>query len=357
MSATPTARPISRSEAAAVLRHYNVGRLMFLRGGGGTANAAVIAVTARGEVFLKRRNPRYASRGQLVYDHAVMRHLARAGLPVTPAMRSLSGSRWLELGGSVYEVFPLVTGSEHKEGDPEQLAAAGRVLGQWHTATADLQPPGNKPLTRLHDPRNSLRGLRWAREQVRATGGDMSAERRLQDLIAVAEHLLARFPDDVYWSLPQCVVHGDYHPANLKFEGSEVAGVFDFDWVGRQPRLVDVADALIYFCGVRVRPVDPGDIRTLTQAFRLDRGRVTAVGAGYGAHIRLTAPELRALPDFIRARWLFSRVDPMERKIPDDERIAYLLEAIEEPLAEIDAAAQWLVEGSWLGANTVPLGG
>ena len=32
---------------------------------------------------------------------------------------------------------------------------------------------------------------------------------------------------------------------------------------------------------------------------------------------------LEALPDLMRARWLFCRVDAMERKIPEDQKLDY----------------------------------
>jgi homoserine kinase type II len=327
----------SQVEIRQVLRSYNVGRLQFVRPGGGSASPAVIAVTDRGTYFLKRRNPRYCSVAQLSYDHGVMHHLARAGLPVVPAMRAVSGSRWLVVGAHVYEVYPLVEGREHTIGNEAQIEAAGRLLSKFHLATTGFVPAGDKPHTRMHDPRDSLRGLRWARERTALGTGEMGERAVIRRLIAAAEGVLKRLPDDAYWALPQCIIHGDYHPANMKFAGDEIAGLFDFDWVGRQPRMVDVADGLLYGCGIRPGPLDPADIRTLTQAPRFDQKLVASFGRGYASGIQPTAAELRALPDLLRARWLFSRVDAMERKIPEAEKVSYLIQDVEVPLQEIAA--------------------
>jgi homoserine kinase type II len=45
----------------------------------------------------------------------------------------------------------------------------------------------------------------------------------------------------------QLVIHCDYHPGNLKFKGSQVVGLFDFDWSKIDYRCFDVALALFYF--------------------------------------------------------------------------------------------------------------
>lgn len=335
---------LTRPEVTEVLRAYNLGRLQFLRPAAGTASPAVIAVTSRGSFFVKRRNPRYCDPGQLSYDHSLLRHLARQGLPVHPALRTLSGSRWVERRGAVYEVFPLAPGRPPIPGNAAQVEAGGRLLAALHAAGSSLELPGSKTLPRLHDPRNILRGLYWATEQTIT-----DAQRRdLERSIGVAERIARNLPDEAYWQLPRTVIHGDYHPLNLLYEGDEVTGLFDFDWAGPGPRMVDVADGLLFFCGKRARAMHGGDIITLTQAFTLDRGLVEAFGRGYRTQVTPESRELQALPELMRARWLFCRVDAMERKIAPEHKLAYLLDGLTGPLDEMDAAEDWLASGQWL---------
>lgn len=350
--------PVSREEATRVLRAYPLGRLLFTRPGAGTANPALTVVTTKGEFFLKRRNPRYGSRGQLSYDHAVIRHLARAGLPVTPPIRTLAGSRWHDLEGATYEVYPLVVGAQHDPGNLAQLEAAGRLLGRVHQSTADLRPPGEKAVPRLHDPGDILRGLRWARDQLRAgQASGRGGGPALEGPLVCASDVGRNLPDAAYWALPLCIIHGDYHPANLKFRGDEASGLSDFDWVGRQPRMVDLADGLLYFCGLRPGALDPQDIVSLTQAPALEPARIARFGRGYAESIRPGPRELRALPDLLRARWLFSRVDAMERKIPPERKLDYLLQDLAAPLEGINSLAGWLAGGQWLGGGLGTGGG
>ena len=52
----------------------------------------------------------------------------------------------------------------------------------------------------------------------------------------------------VYETLPHLIIHGDFHPGNLKFQDGTVAGLFDFDWSMLDARCFDVGLALTYFC-------------------------------------------------------------------------------------------------------------
>ncbi len=342
--------PIKPRDAGNVLRAYDAGNLLFTRPGAGTANAAVIVVTPRGQFFLKRRNPRYCDPAQLAFDHSVMRHLAREGLPVVAAMRTRAGSRWLEYEDDIYELYPLVEGQPHQPGNVAQVRSAGQLLGRLHRATHDFEPDGRKRVGRLHDPAASLAGLNWAREHLLQPGDDEAAG-MLEELARAARQTAERLPDIAWRDLPGCIVHGDYHPANLKFKGDEVCGLFDFDWVARAPRAVDVADGIIFFCGRRERPMVAGDIVSLTQAFTLDRELLGAFGNGYGETVQMTQDELRAIPDLLRARWLFCRVDAMQRKVPGKHKLRYLLDGVLGPLTEIDANQDLFAGGDWLSAS------
>jgi Ser/Thr protein kinase RdoA (MazF antagonist) len=163
-------------------------------------------------------------------------------------------------------------------------------------------------------------------------------------LLALAQQLARDFPDAEYWGYPVLLVHGDWHPANVRYLGDTISGVFDLDWATRQPKLVDLADGVAYFAGCRPGGLDAGDIRTLTRAYTLDRTRVRLFLRGYLGAGRLHPEELRALPKFLLARWLYSRVDPMRRKIPVEEAVDYLLEGIWGPVAGIRALH---VEEAW----------
>ncbi|HEY3398830.1 MAG TPA: phosphotransferase [Armatimonadota bacterium] len=334
-----TAWPLSPPQTARLLRHWNVGVFVFSRPGPGTASPAVVVTTRRGQYFLKQRAPQYAARPRLSYDHAVMRHLKRAGLPITLSLKTAVGSRWVTEGEHVYEVYPWVEGERFDPENQAQLAAAGTLLGRLHQATAEFTPAGEKALPRLFDPRDRLAEIAEARGLL-AEGvnpGASSPEQAAATLDFLEETvrgILERVPEERYWALPQAVVHGDYHFANLLFAGDEVAGVFDFDWCSRQARLKDVVDGLMFFASRR-EPTGGGDLAALTAVPLPDAERTATFLAAYEALAPLTAEERLCLPDLWRERWLYVRLDAMSRKLPRALKLRFLLPGVEEPLRNV----------------------
>jgi Ser/Thr protein kinase RdoA (MazF antagonist) len=339
---------LSPREALAVLPAWTVGNeVSFPRPGSGTANASIVVRTETGDYFLKRRDPRYASLGQLAYDHSVMVTLAETGVPAPVAMLTDEGERWHARDGHAYELYFLTEGQPHDPGNLAQIEAAGELLGQMHVALMDVEPEGSKLCPRLFAPGPSHDGLLWALGRAREESRP-DADETIAYLLDVVAEVARALPDNLYWSLPATIVHGDYHPGNLLFVGDEVAGVFDFDWVSHQPRMTDITDGLMFFAGVRALPVDVSDIRSVTQAFRFDWQRMGRFMRGYLRVSDLEPDELAALPDFIRARWLYARVDAMQRKLPDAEKLDFLLEGVLRPLQWVEQEAGKLRGRGWL---------
>ncbi len=331
-----TSWPLNRGQTGALLRHWQVGELLFLREAAGTASPAVIVVTRRGQYFLKQRSPRYSEGARLSWDHALLRHLARAGLPVVPALKTWDGSRWVREAGRVYEIYPWVEGEDFSSAVLAQVWVAGDLLARLHQAGEGFSPRAHKHLPRLFAPADRLLEIAEARDLLAegATPGDYSgaeAGRILDRLEAEVQGLLERLPDERYWALPQAVIHGDYHPANLKFRGTQVVGLFDWDWACRQARLKDVADGVLFFACPRERPLT-GDLRSLTQPPLHDAERLHLFLEAYQERLPLTEEERVCLPDLLRERWLYVRLDAMHRKVEREQKLAFLLDNIETPL-------------------------
>jgi homoserine kinase type II len=306
-------REITEAEVRRLLPLWDAGEFAGLPGErGGTANPAVVVETLEGRLFLKRRNPRYSAPEVLRHDHALMEHLAAKGFPAPLALRSRDGRRWTEADG--------------------EIEKAGRCLAAFHAATADFEPPPGKEWPRYHDPAKTAAAMEWALAELEPTPGERD---QITQLRAIADALASGLPDDRYWSFPGGLVHGDWHPANVKYARWAICGVFDLDWATRQPRMVDVADGIIFFAGVRRVPLDAGDIRSLTQTFALEPERTEAFLRGYGRGRAMAAREMAALPDFMLARWLYCRADPMQRKVAPAEAVTFLLDGIWPPIEAI----------------------
>jgi Ser/Thr protein kinase RdoA (MazF antagonist) len=319
---------LSAADLLRVLSAFGIdGPPRIVSAGAGTASPAIVVETPSARLYLKRRNPRYCDEQWIRYDAAVADHLLAAGVPVAPALQALDGRPWAEIDGDVYQTSAWVGGERIAVPSLAQLASVSRVLTRWHEATSTWRPPHTKPVGRLHDPVLSADGLAAFAEQAGAEHRAILDEARSWALRS-AEAL----PDDAYWSLPQAIVQGDVHSQNLHFLGDDVVCIFDYDWVCPAPRIVDLADAILYLGGLRPGPVREADIASLTQAFVLPWDRAFAVLQAYD---ELSSDELRALPWLMLARWLYSRVDAAQRKIPTADRLSYLTAGYLDPIGEI----------------------
>ena len=314
--------------------------------GSGTANAAVIVDTPDGRLILRRRNPRYARADWAHFDQALFAHLRARGIPAPDPVLAPDGHGWVVRQEQLYELFHFIEGAQHRSGNPRELAAAGRLLARVHAACADFEPPVNKPWPRFHPPLLSRDGLHELLEHARDHDEPGERVRLLEQGLALATALVDRLPDDAYRALPSTVVHGDYHPGNLKFVRGRVVGLFDWDWASHQPRMVDLADGLLFFCAVRDAPVVAGDIWSLTSAFSIDAARAHVFGTAYLEEGGLDAADLRALPDLMRCRWLYCRVDAAQRKVEPQRRAEFVTRELAVPLACIDALEPSMLDGT-----------
>jgi Ser/Thr protein kinase RdoA (MazF antagonist) len=325
-------RTIAPEEREAVLAHYAIGPLTAPpEPGGGTANASLTVETASGKYFLKRRNPKYADPGFVAFDHRLMEHLAPYEIGTPLAVRSREGERWLAWDGSVYELFPYQPGGPHDRASRAQLASAGRSLAAYHRATRHFPAPAGKAWPRYQDPARIREGVHTLAPQLEAR---LSREdfAYLEAQVALLER---EFPEARYQALPKRVVHGDYHPGNLKFVGDAVSGIFDLDWATVQPRVLDLADGVFLFAGERATDIDAADIVSLTQTWQPSVPRARVFMEAYLQGEAVEEEEWAVLELTVRARWLYCRVGGMV-KLPEERRLDYLIAGLLAPLRAMD---------------------
>lgn len=325
-------RGIAADELTDVLAGYDVGELLAPPAPcGGTANANVTLETSAGRLFLKRRSPKYSVPGYVAFDHRLMEHLHGYGVGTPLALRSRPGDRWLERNGAVYELFPFYPGGAHDRRSLAQIADAGRRLAAFHAASREFDRPAGKEWPRYQDPAR-------IREGVEAMGCDLRNQLDGADylyLMEQIERLECAYPDARYHALPKLVVHGDYHPGNLKFVGDRVSGIYDLDWATLQPRVLDLADGIFLFAGERRSDIDAADIVSLTQSWLPSVERARAFLDGYRQTEVVSAEEWDVLDLAVRARWLFCRVGGRV-KLPPERQAEYVADGLLEPLRALD---------------------
>ncbi|QJU58883.1 phosphotransferase [Sphingomonas sp. AP4-R1] len=202
---------------------------------------------------------------------------------VAPAAHLHPNPRRLD-DGKEWVVYPFVSGTGY-HADESEIADAGRLLGQMHTA----DPPETNALAIYSEP--VVRDAEWiephlvsAEDAIETAGADRHAFRQATlARLATAEPVMG---------LPLAGCSFDFKASNLVF--SPKPTLVDPDHAARMPRLYDLAVALLLFhCDLSTAPGrlwKPAEWATFLQA--------------YAGHVAFTDAELAAWPSILELAWL-----------------------------------------------------
>lgn len=179
-----------------------------------------------GRWVLQRVNPIFDAR---IHENiaAVTGHLERKGLRTPALVPTDAGAWWLEVdpgegGAGTWRLQTAISGvSVDALDDPAQARAAGRFVGRWHAAVADLDHDFVALRLGVHDTPRHLGRLREAVDRPE------HAQHRLYEAVAaLAEGLFAAAESlpPLPPSLPRRVAHGDLKINNLLFAGEAGPG-------------------------------------------------------------------------------------------------------------------------------------
>ncbi|QHY96898.1 homoserine kinase [Streptomyces sp. S4.7] len=289
-----------------LLRRYDhVGEPMACRPlAQGLLNRGYRLTTTHGTYFLKHHLD--GDRESIARQHRVTRRLQALGVPVVPPVRDTEGGTVAVVGGHCYALHPWVDG-RHRTGAHLTPAASwqlGSLLGVVHTCLEQVMKPvadrlghgGTRDGTRLgarigaqgspHDaagdgvyasavPADTFalidELLALARGRTPGDGFDSLAEHRLLERRTLLE-LNAHHQPPPGAETATGWVHGDFHPLNVLYRGTDPAAIVDWDRLAVQPRAEEaVRAAAIFF----VRPsgeLDLVKVRAYARAYRLTTG-------------------------------------------------------------------------------------
>ena len=266
---------VSPKEARALLQRLQLGELRQLRGiEGGIENTNYFLTTESGEFVLTLFERLSAE--QLPFYLHLMRHLARAGIPVPDPQADQHGNILHSVCGKPAAVVNKLHGRSQLAPQAVHCAAVGAMLARMHLAGRGFER--QQP---------NLRALPWWNETAPVVLPHLHAEQAalLQSELAYQNHIAA---SSAYTALPRGPVHADLFRDNVMFEGEQLSGFFDFYFAGIDSFLFDLAVCLNDWC------ID-------WESGAHDAARCEAMLAAYQAVRPLTAAERSLLPAMARA--------------------------------------------------------
>ena len=321
---------MTESDWRTVLQDFDIGTIFRIRTGEGTASAKIRVLSGRGEFIVRRIPPGEMVDVHLRYDHALRNHLAKEGFPAPQIVPSHFGEpfvkRQLECSEGIFEMSHLLPGCPVMEPDAEQLFETGRTLAWFHELGESFEHAGKDTFVREDDPSMLEPLYRRLQPLAKKRKQNEPWQRLGEELGRVAAALTGVGTKTAGLT----VIHGDFHPGNVLFDGQTVSGVLDYDYCSGFTPLRDLGDGLMFFSAGHTQTFDTNDIWSLTQEWRPDATRAAALLNGYSS--RRTLPVTwELLNELMVSRWLQCRLRGA-RKVADSDKIDFVLKGLWGPL-------------------------
>ena len=260
---------ITDEELTALLSDFDLGAPLALKGiAEGVENSNFMLETEVGRFFLTVYEKRVREE-DLPFFLGLMHWLAEHDYPSATPIADRAGEILKRVRGKPAAIISFMQGLSVRRPTAAHCREAGDGLARLHLAAQGF------PLSRAND----LGQDAWA--PLFATLRD-DAENLKPGLAAVIEADLARIAAAWPTDLPTGVIHADYFPDNVFFQGPTFAGAIDFYFACVASLAYDIAVALNAWCF------------EADGSFNITSAR--ALLAGYEAHRPLTPAERAALP-------------------------------------------------------------
>ncbi len=298
---------LNHDEIRAVLSRYELGavhRVEDLRAGSELSPKAIVECE-RGKMLLKRRARGLDVPSLVAFSHEVLIGCLRAGLCVPPLVGTTeSNNSMVQFNDHIYELFVFIEGGAYSQ-SAQQAHQAGALLGEAHEVMGTLEYSFEASVEpTVVDPSRAAR--------VSACEGfDEGSIERATKILAYGADLVRANAERAG------LVHGDWHPGNMIYQGDEVVAVCDFDNTRIGSRQREIAQALVHFSlrpGAHIEPetdliraffrgyhqrhegIDPRVIASLMPAVLLDEAFASVPPGQGSAHAAmLTALLARAV--------------------------------------------------------------
>ena len=289
----------TRQELQQVLSHFGLTSLELHDIRSGRVNKHW-RVESGADRYVLRRYNLHRSPAAIQYEHDVLRHIERKGWPVAVPLPAEGGSTFVMERGSpdsqasAYALFPFLPGRPGSPHSHRYLRIKGGLLARLHGDLALLPSRSQRDgfgrssdldayVPDSHGGTFDTVVDAFAQEQPRLAAQIHSHRQANLDELARLD----------YDSLPDILVHGDFHGDHTRFQRRRLTALLDFDLVHLDARIADVALAIA------------GDCLKPPAYMSIDPEAVQALVGAYHAESPLSEPEVGLIVPLIRAYYLW----------------------------------------------------
>jgi homoserine kinase type II len=264
----------------------------------GSVNTHYVIETKRGRYCAKIDEVK--SELEVKQELDLVLHLKKQGFPSLQPLKSKTGRYYLEVEGKCLTVSRFLEGSEISvEGlTTNHLGVLGHALANLHLIGRSYK----KGIDNRFGFNRILAIYREARRQLPS---------HLKNIVRVLDDEFSYLENYLDNNLPKGIIHGDLFTDNVKFKGSRLVGVMDFEAACRGKLIYDLATAVNALCFYADR-------------YRIDR--FEALIAGYESLRPLSLPEWDSFPNELRfsaLRFTVTRIKDFFLKKSDDGQRTY----------------------------------
>lgn len=289
--------PLNKKEIGKLAEEFGLGDMVSYSGmSNGSVNTHYLLETKRGRFFIKIDEVK--SELEVKQELELLFFLKRQRFPCLQPLKSKNGKYYHEYHGKCLSVSRYVDGVELvlEKLTPAHLEVLGHALAQLHLIGRGYK----KGIDNRFGFSKILSIYREVRKQLPS---------HLKHIVRVLDDEATYLENYLDNNLPKGIIHGDLFPDNVKFKGSRLVGVIDFEAACRGKLIYDLATAVNALCYLNGR-------------YRIDR--FEALIAGYESLRPLSLPEWDSFPNELRfsaLRFTVTRIkDFFLRKMDENQR-------------------------------------
>jgi homoserine kinase type II len=231
------------------------------------------------EYFVRKYKAKFnseANPGDILYEHNLINYCLENGLREAARVhQSKNGTTMVSLVDQdengkdlkrYFAVYDYLPGEDRytwvqNENTPAEFRNLGALLARFHNFGVGFDPgklAKAEPKIQHLLPAFVALFTRLAGRDVPGSAFHSYFNSRLPDILANVKK--NQIPDAAFQKMPETPIHSDLHAGNVKWQGDNCTGIFDFDWSKIDVRLFDISFALVYCCS-SWRPENDGILR------------------------------------------------------------------------------------------------